>query len=50
MGEAQLAIVETEMVCMEQVFLPYMISNDGRILFERLRDGGFKSLTEGHCA
>lgn len=32
--EAQMAILETEMVKMEQIFLPYVISKDGRTLYE----------------
>ncbi|MFA5377228.1 MAG: hypothetical protein WC455_15870 [Dehalococcoidia bacterium] len=32
--DAQLAIIETEMVTMEQVFLPYMQVNGGQTLYE----------------
>lgn len=32
--EAQMAILETEMVKMEQIFLPYVIGRDGRTLYE----------------
>ncbi len=32
--EAQMAILETEMVKMEQIFLPYIVGNDGRTLYE----------------
>ncbi len=31
---AQMAILETEMVKMEQIFLPYIIGQDGRTLYE----------------
>ena len=31
---SQMAILETEMVKMEQIFLPYIISQDGRTLYE----------------
>ena len=31
---SQMAILETEMVSIEQVFLPYMQNRDGKILFE----------------
>ena len=31
---AQMAILETEMVIMEQVFLPYIVDSKGRTLFE----------------
>jgi hypothetical protein len=43
---AQMAILETEMVRMEQIFLPYMVSSDGRTLYEAMIDKGFY-LTEG---
>ena len=32
--EAQLAIIETTMVCIEQVFLPYATGHDGRTFYE----------------
>ena len=32
--EAQMAIVETKMVTVDQVFLPYAIANSGRTLYE----------------
>jgi hypothetical protein len=32
--EAQMAILETEMVKMEQIFLPYVVTNNGQTLFE----------------
>jgi len=39
--EAQLALLETEMVRIEQIFLPYIITNDGRVLFERMAEQKF---------
>jgi hypothetical protein len=39
--EAQLAIVETKMVQFEQVFLPLIITPDGRTLYERVREAQF---------
>jgi hypothetical protein len=39
--EAQIAIVETNMVQLEQVFLPYVITPDGRTLYERVRESQF---------
>lgn len=36
--EAQLAIIATEMVTLDQVMLPYMHSNDGRTLYELYKD------------
>jgi hypothetical protein len=32
--EAQMSILETEMVKMEQIFLPYVVTNNGLTLFE----------------
>lgn len=40
--EAQMAILETEMVNMEQVFLPYMISGNGRTLYEVMAETKFQ--------
>lgn len=40
--EAQMAILETEMVRMEQIFLPYVLTEDGRTVFERLVDTKFQ--------
>jgi hypothetical protein len=39
--QAQMAIVDTKMVRIEQVFLPYAIMPDGRTLYERVRDARF---------
>jgi len=44
--EAQMAILETEMVKLEQIFLPYVVSDDGRTVYERLLDSKFQ-LPEG---
>jgi hypothetical protein len=43
---AQMAILETEMVKMEQIFLPYMIVKDNKTLYEAMSEKGFY-LTEG---
>ncbi len=40
---AQLAIIETEMVQLDQVFLPYMLAGD-QTLYEYLDDGGMQKL------
>lgn len=32
--EAQMAILESEMVQMDEIFLPYMVNNNGQTLFE----------------
>ena len=42
--EAQMAILETQMVKMEQIFLPYAIMQDGRTLFENMKKKAFKLL------
>ena len=39
--EAQMAILETEMVTMEQVFLPYMLTRDNKTLYQAMLDRGF---------
>ncbi len=44
--DAQLAIIEVEMVTMEQVFLPYMQVKDGQTLYEVIEARGFQ-LPEG---
>lgn len=36
--EAQMAILESEMVQMDEVFLPYMINGNGQTLFEAYRN------------
>jgi len=39
--QAQMAILETEMVKMEQIFLPYVITKEGRTLYETMVDRHF---------
>lgn len=36
--EAQMAILESEMVQMDEIFLPYMVNNSGQTFFEAYRD------------
>lgn len=43
---AQMAILETGMVQMEQIFLPYMVTKDNKTLYEAMIDKKFY-LTEG---
>lgn len=43
--EAQMAILETEMVKMEQIFLPYIETRSGKTLFQVFEDR--RMLTEG---
>jgi len=40
--QAQMAILETEMVRMEQIFLPYVITESGRTLYEVMMDSRFQ--------
>jgi coenzyme F420-reducing hydrogenase beta subunit len=42
--EAQMALLETQMVKMEQVFLPYAIVRGGKTLFEAMKNDNFKLL------
>lgn len=42
--EAQMALLETQMVKMEQIFLPYAIVKDGKTLFEAMKEDQFKLL------
>jgi len=44
--EAQMAILETEMVTMEEVFLPYLLDSKGQTLYQVMTNSGFY-LTEG---
>lgn len=39
--EAQMALLETEMVKLEEVFLPYMVNRDGRTFFETMEERGY---------
>lgn len=39
---AQMAILETEMVRMEQIFLPYVITGSGKTLYEAMVDRHFQ--------
>jgi hypothetical protein len=45
--EAQMAMVETGMVKVQEVFLPYMQVGINETFFERIQAGKFKALTEG---
>lgn len=36
--EAQMAILESEMVQMDEIFLPYMLNNSGQTVFEAYRN------------
>jgi hypothetical protein len=39
---AQMALIDWEMVKMEEVFLPYAVDQDGRTFFEKIEEKGFR--------
>lgn len=39
--EAQMAILETQMVTMEQIFLPYLLTKENKTLYQVMIDRGF---------
>lgn len=45
--KAQLALIETQMVTVTQVFLPYMLVSKHETLYEKLTAGGFAALMPG---
>ena len=45
--EAQMAILESEMVQMDEIFLPYMVNNNGQTFFEAYRNN--QLMLEGEC-
>lgn len=42
--EAQLALIQVDLVTMEQVFLPYVQNNEGVTLYESLKERNFHGL------
>ena len=44
--EAQMALLATGMVDLEEIFLPYMLSGD-RTLYQELMTRGFRALPSG---
>lgn len=46
--DSLLALVETEMVKLEEVFLPYVTARDGKTLFEKMEEQGFLLPSGGH--
>ncbi len=44
--EGQMALLETDMVQLEQIFLPYLV-RDGTTLYDYMLTGGFKQLPSG---
>ena len=45
--EAQMALLETEMVSLDQLFLPYAVTPQGNTFYEALAARGFKMLGPG---
>ena len=45
--ESQMALIDTEMVSVEEVFLPYMISNSGKTVYEIMCKQNFMMLQGG---
>jgi len=45
--EAQMSLLETEMVAMEEIFLPYVLLGEGETIYEAISSRGFKQLTRG---
>ena len=43
--KSQLALIQTQMVQIEEVFLPYMLVAPNKTLFRQLESDGYKSLT-----
>lgn len=39
--EAQMALLDIEMVRMEEIFMPYIVDNTGKTLFEKLKEKQF---------
>jgi hypothetical protein len=45
--DAQMALIETEMVKLEEVFLPYFVDRNGLTFYESLETDNFKQLSSG---
>lgn len=43
--EAQIAIIQAGQADLEQVFLPYAQNQDGKTLYETIKENGFKQIT-----
>ncbi len=42
--ESQMAMISTEMVKVQEVFLPYMVNSKGKTFYELMEAGGFAAL------
>lgn len=40
--DAQMALIDTDQVQVEEVFLPYAVTRDGRTYFEKIKDNQFR--------
>ncbi len=47
--EAQMALLETEMVAMDEIFLPYLLNSQGRTLYQIISGANFQ-LGEGRTS
>jgi len=45
--KAQLALIQTKMVTVTEVFLPYMLVSENETLYQKLSTGGFAALMPG---
>ena len=46
----QMALLQTEMVTLDQLMLPYALDQNGLTLYEHMLAGGFRTLTSGEAA
>ena len=46
--EAQMAILEAEMVSIEEIFLPYLLTDGKNTLYQKMLDKGFPKLEAGN--
>jgi hypothetical protein len=45
--QSQMALLETEMVTLTEIFLPYAVNKDGKTFYQALEEGHFKMLGQG---
>lgn len=45
--EAQMALLETQQVKMEQIFLPYVVTPSGKTVYEAIAESKFLQITDG---
>lgn len=44
--EAQMALLDIEIVCLEEIFMPYIVDKSGQTLFEKLKEKQFLLTTQ----